>query len=69
MLEGEVDEATQNYSEPLEERGHSLLVVNLLSLKPKFSFKRFRIDIIGFGWAILFVIAIFVLGLLIANIG
>jgi Na+/proline symporter len=69
MLEGDVDEETQNYGEPLEERGHSLLVVNLLSLRSKFSFKRFRIDIVGFGWAILFVIVIFVLGLLIANIG
>ena len=69
MLEGDVDEAAQNYGEPLEECGHSLMVVNLLSLKSRFSFKRFRIDIVGFGWAILFVIAIFVLGLLIANIG
>lgn len=53
----------------LEEYGHSLILVDLLSLKSKFSFKKYKVDIIGFNLAILFVIAIFSLGFLISKLG
>jgi Na+/proline symporter len=70
MLEGESDDGEKIKSDvPLEERGHSLLVVDLLSLHKKFSFKRYRIDIKGFVWAIVFVIAIFAIGLITVGIG
>ncbi|MCK4528960.1 hypothetical protein KAW18_16465 [candidate division WOR-3 bacterium] len=44
--------------ESLEERGHSLLIVDLLRLPSKFSFKRYRIDLIGFiaAWILVFFI-------------
>ena len=54
---------------PLEERGHSLILVDLLSLRKKFSFKRYRVDLEGFGVALLFVLGIFVVGLIAARIG
>ena len=38
--------STQTGQESLEERGHSLLIVDLLKLKAKFSFKRYKIDLI-----------------------
>lgn len=70
MLEGESDDGEKHKSElSLEERGHSLLLVDLLSLHKKFSLKKYRIDIVGFGWAVLFVIAIFAIGLLTASLG
>jgi len=70
MLEGESDDGEKTKSElSLEERGHSLLLVDLLSLHKKFSFKKYKIDIIGFGWAVLFVIAIFAIGLFTASLG
>jgi Na+/proline symporter len=53
----------------LEENGHSLLLVDLLQLHKKFSFKRYREDIVGFGWALLFVIGILSLGLITSKIG
>ncbi len=61
MLEGEsiADLAISPQGESLEENGHSLLLVDLLSLKRKFSFKRYRVDLLGFSWAVLFVLAIF----------
>lgn len=64
MLEGE-SAKTQivNSEEFLEEKGHSLLVVDCLSLKSKFSFKKYKIDVIGFVAAILFVLAILALGI------
>jgi Na+/proline symporter len=70
MLEGEsvVKQSTTD-GKSLEENGHSLLLVDLLSLKSKFSFKRYKIDIIGFVLAILFVIAILLFGIFISNIG
>ena len=70
MLEGlsEIDDEKES-NIPLEERGHSLLVVDMLSLHKKFSFKRYSIDLKGFGLAILFVLAIFALGLWSANLG
>ena len=70
ILEGESDDGEDVKSDlPLEERGHSLLLVDLLSLHKKFSFKKYRIDITGFGWAVLFVIAIFAIGLITAGLG
>lgn len=70
MLEGEseIADATQT-DVSLEERGHSLLVVDLLSLPKTLSFKKYRVDLVGFGWAILFVLAVFATGLLCARIG
>ena len=68
ILEGE-SLAAKTRGTSLEEDGHSLLIVDLLSLHKKFSFKRYRIDLIGFLWAALFVLGIFGLGLLSANIG
>lgn len=53
----------------LEERGHSLILVDLLSLGKKFSFKRYRVDLEGFCLALLFVLGIFAIGLFTARIG
>ncbi len=50
----------------LEENGHSLLLVDFLSLRKKFSFKRYRVDLEGFAVALLFVLGIFAVGLLAA---
>ena len=68
MLEGELTVKTIDQKESLEENGHSLLLVDLLSLNKKFTFKRYRQDIIGFAWASLFVLAIFALGLITASL-
>ncbi|MFA8342477.1 MAG: sodium:solute symporter [Rhodothermaceae bacterium] len=65
VLGGSSDKDQENKSdESLEENGHSLLLVDLLSLHKKFSFKKYKIDITGFAWAILFVIGIFLIGLI-----
>ena len=70
MLEGESkNEEKGNRDVSLESNGHSLLVVDLLSLPKKFTFKRYSIDIKGFGLAVIFVLIIFGIGLLTANIG
>jgi Na+/proline symporter len=70
MLEGE-SVAHKSYveGESLEDKGHGLLIVDLLSLKSKFSFKKYKIDIYGFGFAVLFVIAILLFGILTSNLG
>lgn len=68
-----VDEITDSEnskkSEPLEENGHSLLLVSLLKLKSKFSLKRYKIDVYGFVAAIILVLVILGIGLLAASIG
>jgi Na+/proline symporter len=69
VFEGESVPASADKTESLEENGHSLLLVDLLSLHKKFTFKRYKTDLVGFGWAMLFVLAIFALGLIIAGIG
>ena len=70
MLEGESEIDDHEKTDiPLEERGHSLLVVDFLSLPKLFSFAKYRVDLVGFGWAILFVLGIFALGLWTASIG
>jgi hypothetical protein len=53
----------------LEEQGHSLLLVDLLSLHKKFSFTRYSVDVKGFLWAVLFVAAILAAGVLTTYIG
>lgn len=69
ILEGDAHPKPSSENESLEENGQSLLLVDLLSLHKKFSFKRYREDLVGFGWAILFVLGIFGFALLVANIG
>lgn len=54
-----------NFEPSLEEKGHSLIIVDLLNINKKFSFKKYRIDIIGFILAWLFVIFILSIGYLI----
>jgi Na+/proline symporter len=60
MLEGEsvIDRKAGEKHESLEEHGHSLLLVDLLSLPRTFSIRRYRVDVTGFLWAVLFVLAI-----------
>lgn len=60
---------SENKDFSLEENGQGLLIVDLLSLKNKFSLKRYRIDIYGYAAAVLLVIAIISIGLLAASIG
>lgn len=69
VFEGESVHASSDEKESLEENGHSLLLVDLLSLHKKFSFKKYRVDLVGFLWASLFVLGIFALGLIAASIG
>ncbi|NMB80981.1 MAG: sodium:solute symporter family protein [Ignavibacteria bacterium] len=70
MLEGEsVAHKSAVEGTSLEENGHSLLLVDLLSLKSKFSLKRYKVDLFGFGLAILFVIAILLFGIFVSSIG
>jgi Na+/proline symporter len=54
---------------PLEEQGHSLVVVDLLSLYRKFSFRRYRVDILGFVAATLLIVIIIGASMLFARIG
>lgn len=53
----------------LEEDGHSLLIVDLLRLPKTFSYKRYRIDLIGFLLAWLWVVLLLGLGYWITRIG
>ncbi len=53
----------------LDEEGHGLLLVDLLSLKNKFSFRKYKIDIYGFAAAVILVIIIIGIGLFTASIG
>lgn len=69
VFEGESIAASSKTGESLEENGHSLLLVDMLSLHKKFTFKKYREDVIGFAWASLFVIGIFALGLIVAGLG
>jgi len=69
VFEGESISAFNDSKESLEENGHSLLLVDLLSLHKKFTFKKYRVDVVGFLGALLFVIGIFLIGLLSASIG
>lgn len=53
----------------LEEKGHSLLVVDLLSLKSKFSLRKYKIDVYGFAAGAILVLIILGIGLFIASLG
>ncbi|MEO6725441.1 MAG: hypothetical protein ABIU20_09120 [Blastocatellia bacterium] len=53
----------------LEEDGHSLLIVDLLRLPQWFSYKRYRLDVIGFLVAWLWVVLLLALGWWVARIG
>ncbi len=66
MLEGESVADTPGNLRPenLEEKGQSLLIVDLLALRSKFSIPRYRTDLVGFLKASLFVLAILAFALL-----
>ncbi len=53
----------------LEEEGHSLLIVDLLRLGRTFNYRRYRIDVIGFLLAWLWVAVLLALGYWICRIG
>jgi hypothetical protein len=53
----------------LEEEGHSLLIVDLLRLARTFSYRRYRLDVIGFSLAWLWVVLLLALGYWITRIG
>ena len=71
LLEGEGTAAatSESGSGSLEDRGHSLLVVDLLSLPSLFSLRRYRVDVGGFALAIMFVACIIGIGLWAAQLG
>jgi Na+/proline symporter len=71
MLEGEsiADVPAGRNEESLEENGQGLLIVDLLSLRSKFSIKRYRTDLIGFAKATVFVLAILGFALLTTYFG
>lgn len=52
-----------------EDQGQGLLVVDLLSLATRFSMRRYRTDLVGFGLAIVFVVCIIGIGLWAASLG
>ena len=53
----------------MEEDGHSLLIVDLLRLPARFSYRRFRLDVIGFGLAWLWVVLLLLLGYWVTRLG
>jgi len=53
----------------LEEEGHSLLIVDLMRLARTFSYRRYRLDVIGFLLAWLWVVLLLALGYWITRIG
>ena len=69
MLEGENIKPADPSLPPLQERGHSLILVDLLSLHSRFTFKRYRIDITGFALAWVLVVSIILLGITLAQLG
>jgi Na+/proline symporter len=70
VLEGQsVSSANATPGIPLEEQGHSLLMVDLLSVFKKFSFRRYRVDILGFLAATLLIFLIIAATILFAKVG
>jgi Na+/proline symporter len=69
LLGESVARKVKDRSKSLEEQGHGLLLVDLLSLPKKFNFEKYKIDIIGFTAASIMILLIFALGLLSARIG
>lgn len=53
----------------LEEEGHSLLIVDLLRLGQRFNYRRYRLDIIGFVLAWIWVALLLLLGYWVAHLG
>lgn len=53
----------------MEEDGHSLLLVDLLRLPQRFTYRRYRLDVIGFLLAWLWVVLLLLLGYGITRIG
>lgn len=53
----------------MEEDGHALLIVDLLRLPSRFSYKRYRLDVLGFLLAWLWVVLLLLLGWWVARIG
>jgi Na+/proline symporter len=53
----------------LEEDGHSLLIVDLLRLRGRLTYKRYRLDLIGFGLAWIWVALLLLLGYWVSHIG
>jgi hypothetical protein len=53
----------------MEEEGYSLLLVDLLRLPRRFNFRRYRIDLLGFMAAWIWVALILALGYWITRIG
>jgi hypothetical protein len=64
-----LDAATSIPRSKLEEEGHSLLIVDLLRLARTFSYRRYRLDVIGFLLAWLWVVLLLALGYWITRIG
>ncbi len=70
MLAGDSVAATNAVkTKSLEDNGHGLLLVDLLSLSKTFSLKRYRVDVQGFALGTLAVIGIIGLALLTAQLG
>jgi hypothetical protein len=63
------DAAPQIPRSKLEEEGHSLLIVDLLRLPRTFSYRRYRLDLIGFLLAWLWVVLLLALGYWVTRIG
>jgi len=63
------DAAPQIPRSKLEEEGHSLLIVDLLRLPRTFSYRRYRLDVIGFLLAWLWVVLLLALGYWVTRIG
>ena len=71
MLEGTsvLDSPVSSDVTNLEEAGHSLLLVDLLELRSKFGWERYRVDIAGFAKAAAYVLAIFGIAILTTYLG
>jgi Na+/proline symporter len=70
VLEGQsVASPSKTPGVPLEEQGHSLVVVDLLSIFRTFSFRRYRVDILGFVAATVFILLLIGASILFARIG
>jgi Na+/proline symporter len=67
IMEGSVaGPAGQEAGRSLEEQGHGLLLVDLLSLHRTFSFRRYRVDLLGFLAAAAMITAIIALAMLLS---
>jgi Na+/proline symporter len=69
ILMGQSSPASEETVADLEAHGHSLLLVDLLRLPRTFSFKKYRVDILGFLAALGLVLIIIVAGILLSRAG